>query len=362
MDTIKKNEFCILTSFLMKCFFVGISIHNITYITKQDSWISIIIAFIIGLIPLLLFNKLINLEPNLNINKLINKYFGNFFGNFLNLFLILSVTFHASIVLWNLSNFINSQFLFKTPILAISIFFMIPVIYTVNKGLKTIGRTGMVLFIINILFFLLSFLSVINKIDLSNLSPTLENGIFPILDGALVEFSYCALAYFLLLIIPKNNISQNKNLGKCLLKIYIYNFIVMFIFMFLILTVFGQRLANLYQYPEYHLLKTINVADFLQRVESVLSFQWLFDFCMSLIIFVYYIKTSLQQTLKLENKFDLLFIILISIIIIILSVTIFKDNTIAYDFLGKIYKYIRVFILFFIPLFIWIVVKVRKKS
>lgn len=360
MDTIKKDEFCVLTSFLMKCFYVGIAIHNITYITKQDSWISIIIAFIVGLIPLLLFNKLINLEPNLSINQLIYKYFGKIIGTFLNIFLILSVTFHASIVLWDLSNFIHSQFLFKTPVLAIGIFFMISVIYTVNKGLKTIGRTGMVLFILNIFFAILSFLSVINKIDISNLFPVFEFGVIPILDGALVQTSYCALAYFLLLIIPKNNIIENKNLGKSLLKIYVYNFIIMFTFMFLILTVFGPTLTILYQYPEYHLLKTINVADFLQRVESFLSFQWLFDFCMSLIIFVYFIKTSIQQTLKIENKFNMLIITIAAIIIVILSSIIFKDNTVAYDFLGTIYKYIRIFILFFIPLIIYMTVKIKK--
>ena len=361
MDTIKKNEFSVLGFFMMRCFYIGISIHNITYIAKQDSWISIIIAFIVGLIPLFMFYKLNDLEPNLTFHQLIKKYFGKFWGNAINIFFICTVIFHASIALWNLCNFVNSQFLFKTPVLAIAIFFMIPIVYTVNKGLKTIGRTGIILFIISIIMFI-SFLSIFSKMDFSNLKPTFEGGIIPILDGALIEFSFCVLSYFPLLVVPKNNIVNNQKIMKTLLKVYLLSFFTTIIIMLAILTIFGSPLANLYQYPEFHLLKIINVANFFQRVESVLSFQWLFDFAVSLMVFIYFIKTSVQQLVNMEHKHDLLFILGIAAVIIFLSSTIFVNDTIAYDFFGNIYKYIRLFISFFMPLMILIVCLLKRRK
>ena len=207
MNTIKQNEFSVLTYFISRCFFAGVAIHNITYIAKQDSWISVILAFLIGIIPYALFYALLNFEPSLNIVQLIKKYCGKFWGTIVNLILICSLTLHASIVLWNLSNFINSQFLFKTPVLIISIFFMIPVIYTVSKGLKVIGRTSMILFLMTVVIFVITALSLFSKIDLSNLFPMFENGIVPILDGALIELSYSVLAVYPLLVVPKNDIS-----------------------------------------------------------------------------------------------------------------------------------------------------------
>jgi len=361
MNTIKKSEFSVLGFFMMRCFYIGIAIHNITYIAKQDSWISIIIAFIVGLIPLFVFYNLNKLEPSLTFHQLIKKYFGKFWGNAINIFFICTVTFHASIALWNLSNFINSQFLFKTPVLAIGIFFMIPIIYTVNKGLKTIGRTGIILFIISSIMFL-SFFAIGGLMDFSNLKPTLEFGITPVLDGALIEFSYCILSYFPLLIVPKNNIIDNKKIMNSLLKIYLFTFITTIMIMLAILTIFGAPLANLYQYPEFHLLKIINVANFFQRVESFLSFQWLFDFAMSLMVFIYFIKTSTQQLVNMENKHDLLFILGIATIIIFLSSTTFINDTIAYNFFGNIYKYIRLFISFIMPVMILLIIKIKKKS
>ena len=258
METIKQNEYSTLTFFISRCFYTGVAIHNITFLAKQDSWISIILAFIIGIIPFILnicgnavFLALINIEPSLSFTQRVKKYCGKTLGTIINIILIVSVTYHASIVLWNLSNFINSQFLFKTPIIVISIFFMIPIIYTVSKGLKTIGRTSMVLFLITIVIYVITLLSLIGKLDISNIFPILENGITPILDGTLVELSYSVLAIFPLLIIPKNNISENQKLKKSLITFYIINFLSMLIVMFLIITIFGSPLANLYQYTEF---------------------------------------------------------------------------------------------------------------
>lgn len=362
MDTIKQNEYSILTFFISRCFYTGIAIHNITFLANQDGWISLIIAFILGFIPMILFNALLNIEPSLSFTQLVKKCCGKFLGNIINIFLIVSILFHAGIVLWNLSNFINSQFLFRTPVMVIAILFMIPVVYTTSKGLKTIGRTSVVLFLLSIVIYAITFLSLITKLDISNIFPVFENGINPILDGSLVQLSYSVLAIFPLLIIPKDNISQNHKLTKSLFKFYIFNFITMFIVMFLIITIFGSPLANLYQYPEFNILKTVNVANFFQRVESILAFQWLFDLAIGLIIFVYFIKTSFQQTFNLENKFGNIFILIIAAIIIFISTVIFKNNTVAYDFLGKTYKYVRLIILFFIPLIIYIIARIRKNK
>ena len=79
METIKKNEFSILTYFLTRCFYTGIAIHNIIFLAKQDSWISIIIAFIIGFIPMILFNALLNIMRSFVFSRLkISKFFINY--------------------------------------------------------------------------------------------------------------------------------------------------------------------------------------------------------------------------------------------------------------------------------------------
>ncbi len=335
-----KNEYSILTFFITRCLYAGIAIHNICFIAKQDSWLSIILAFIVGLVPFSIYIKLLNKEPNLNIQQMLNKHLGKL-GYILNILLIIIVTIDASIILWNLSNFVNSQFLFKTPIYIIAIFFMIPVIYTINKGINAIGRTAVILFIIDMLMYVTCFVTLIFKIDLNNMLPIFEDT--SILGGALIELSYNIISIFILLSIPKNNIKDYST--KTLIYFYVFNFLTAFLVIFFIIGIFDANMTNLYQYPEFHILKTINIANFFQRVESILAFQWLIDFIMGLILFIYFIKTSIIEITKYKND-NIIYII--GIIIIVLSLSMFKNNTVAYNFLGNIYKYIRLLV-FIIP-------------
>ena len=78
-------------------------------------------------------------------------------------------------------------------------------------------------------------------------------------------------------------------------------------------------------------------------------------------VFVYFIKNAIEQTFNVNKKFDKIILLIICIAIIYLSTIIFKNNTIAYDFLGKTYKYVRVTVLFLIPLIIYIIARIRKK-
>ena len=64
----------------------------------------------------------------------------------------------------------------------------------------------------------------------------------------------------------------------------------------------------------------------------------------------------------MENKHNIWFILIIAGIIIFLSSTTFVNDTIAYDFFGNIYKYIRLFISFVLPVLILIIIKLKKKS
>lgn len=351
---ITKNEYNILTFFMMRVLFAGVAIHNICFIAKQDSWLSIIIAFIIGIIPYFLFIKLLNIEPNYNISQNMSKYLGKI-GLIFNIILVIVVTLDASIILWNLSNFVSSQFLFKTPIWVIAIFFMLPVIYTTNKGISTIGRTATILFIISMIMYITCFITLIFEIDIMNIFPILETNFNSILDGSLMEISYNIITIFTLLSIPKKEIKDVSN--KSLIKFYIFNFITTFLVVFFIIGIFGSPLTNLYQYPEFHILKTINIANFFQRVESLLAFQWLLDFIIGLVIALYFIKATIKECFKFKN--ETIIHLVTSLVIIVTSICIFKNNTVAYNFLASTYKYLKL-ILVVIPLILYIKILFSK--
>ena len=90
--------------------------------------------------------------------------------------------------------------------------------------------------------YLITFLTLFSKIDLSNIKPIFENGPLPIINGSLIELSYSIISLIVLLIIPKTNIMGNNRLNKAIIFFYIFNFITIFLVVFFILSIFNMRI------------------------------------------------------------------------------------------------------------------------
>ena len=352
-------EYSYLTSFLIRSLFFGPAIYSILHFALQDGWISIIISFILSFIPLIIYYKLLNHNPHDNIVSINNKL--GTLGKLINILLILFVLFHAGLILWNLTNFIYSQFLFQTPLLVISIVLAISIFYVSIQNLATIARTGTVFFIISTILFFIAAFSLAGECDLNSLKPVLNSGLSPILKGSFASLGLNIFPIFIILIIPKNDIKNNNKLLSSFFKVYIFRFICMLAVLIICISILGIELTNLYQYPEYHILKTINIANFFQRVESILSIQWIFEAVMAIALCLYYVKESITKTFNFKNKFNLINIVsLISVLLI--AKYVFTNNTIAESFYKNIYPFLTLIFFLIIPFLVLIVTKFKKNK
>ena len=115
----------------------------------------------------------------------------------------------------------------------------------------------------------------------------------------------------------------------------------------------GIDLSIIYQYPEYAVLKRINLFNFLDRIENILSMQRIIKMFMMLCIFTYFISSTLDKS---NNK---KYIIIITVITILISSQIFRTNTHFNTFVTNYLPLMR--ILFLILIFIVIMgTKIKK--
>lgn len=356
---VTNSEYACLSSFLMRSLFFGPAIYSILHFALQDGWISIILSFVLSFIPLIIYYKLLNHNPDDNIVTLNNKL--GIVGKIINIILTIFVIFHACLILWNLTNFIYSQFLFQTPLFVIAIVLLIGIFYVSTKNLTTIARTGTIFFIISTILYITAVLSLIKEFDVNGLKPILNSGIFPVLKGSFSSLGLNILPLFIILIIPKNDIKNNDKILSSFFKVYTFIYLCMLFVLIICVAILGIELTNLYQYPEYHILKTINIANFFQRVESVLSIQWIFDAVMTMSLCIYYAKESLTKTFKFKNKFNLINIIAI-VIILFVSQYIFSSNTVAEAFYKNIYPFLTFGFFLIVPLIILIITKIKKTT
>lgn len=331
---------------------------NLTHLLKNagvDSYISVIFAAIISIVFLIIFKYIYNFKPELSLGEKIKYIFGNKLGLTINIILSLLVRLFAVIMYFILTDFIISQFLPETPSKIIGLVFAITIIYTTTKGIEIISRIGFILLFLSIIFFLITLLGLFPNIDLSNIKPILEFGIQkPFISSfnlILINF----VPIFTLLCIPKNQIIDNEKFNKYLIIMYVISIIIILFTIIGIIGNMGIDLATIYQYPEYAVLKRINLFNFLDRIENILSMQRIIKMFMMICIFTYFISNTL-------NKNNKNYIVVIAIISIFFSSQLFNSNTQFNTFVTNYLPVMRILFLLIILIVLAKIIIIKRKK
>lgn len=314
---------------------IGISLYTTIKIAGIDSYISVFIGGILGIIPLLLVLYIFSYDidkPIYEKNKII---FGNFLGNIINFIISILYLVVAITILFNTSNFIVSQYLSDTPLLLIMIIFMLVILHAVNKGIECISRVSAIFVIITLFFFLFGICGTISEVKIDNLKPFLEFGLEKPIIGGFVNTLMSTAPIYTILIIPKKDICDNEKTAKYLIISYMIASITLFLISFVANAVLGKYLTGLYQFPGYIALKRISLFGFIDRIENFLSLQWILSAFVTLSMIIYYLIKNIKK-----NGNSKILNILVGSIIIFLSYKSFRNNTAFNSYLYNYYPYI----------------------
>lgn len=318
MKKITNLEIGSLTYFIVRSFFVAICFNSIIHIANQDSYLSIIIGTFIGLVPIICFYILFNYEPSLNIFEKSNKLFGKIIGNIINSILII-FTFGLSLIVFNnLITFVYSQYLNKTPDIFIAIMFIICIFYSLLKGLHNNLRTCIILFFFSAILYSISVIGLITHISIDNFKPFFNSNF---INGSFKYVSYAVLPLYLLLLIPKNKISNNCKTNKTIFIFYIISSLCLFIINCVVIGTFGIKLTLLYDYPEFQVLKYVSLIGLSARLDSILFIQWIFDMLIFVIFGLQFCIDGIRNIIKIKRN---ILIYIFPLLIIILNELIFS--------------------------------------
>ena len=356
---IKVSHFGSLMMMLMFSCFLGILDASCFNIAGVDSWMIPILGTIVGFPILILYLYIYNYRKDLNLNYLNIYLFGKKYGRLFNVIILLFVMTFTMITFWNLTSFVASQYLYDTPQWFIDIIFIATTFYFFSKSERTIFRSSLILIYIVLFLYLVSFLGLMDKISINNVRPVLEHGIMPVLKGLYNYVAYVIFPIFTLSVINRDKINK-KNLNKWIIITYLVSNFLIFTMLFLLVSVFGIELATLYQYPTYHILKRVFIGGFIERLENVLSIQYIIVLFIPCAFTSYYSLKSIRDITGISKN---IFIYPILILIMFISQYIFKSNTYGEYFLIHTYPIFMGIILIVIPIFIALKIrKVEKKK
>ncbi|MDQ0216029.1 spore germination protein KB [Oikeobacillus pervagus] len=301
MEKISSNQFLIFAwMFTLGSAILYVPNLLVEY-SKQDAWISSLLAMLFCFILIGIYLLMFRLFPNKTVFQILECVFGKRFGKIIGLFIIISFHYLISVMtLRDFGDFLIVHILPETPLSVIHLIFLIVVAYSVKQGIEVIGRTSQILLPIPIFFYLLSAVLLLNKSDITHLLPIAADGWKPIVRASIANIGFPYLETFILVtllpfVTPKTKISKPFCLGVLLGSLML---IIATVYSLMVL---GVEYSENKIYTPYLLGAEINVANVIQRVEIIISSIWFVSMFIKMCLVVLATTIGLQQIFELRD-------------------------------------------------------------
>lgn len=298
---ISGRQLAILTFFLT----VGNSILLMPSIAastaKQDTWISMLLAFAIGLLLILLYASIGKKAGADGLEAFINRVMGKWMGGAMLGVLLFYLFFLTALSLRDLGIFMTVQLMTETPLEVVLLTFVLVSAVAVKLGLETFARAAEIIFPLFLFLFILLLVFVVGKVDIANLRPMFNSGWNRIVYGGLnvAHFPYFNLFTFVFLY---DAVSDPEQAKAGLLKGMVLGGLLLSALTVVCILVMGPEATARHLYPGYALGKTIHFGQYLQRVEIIMALLWFVSIFFRVTILFYCTVNCAARWFKLSGK------------------------------------------------------------
>jgi len=273
---------------------------TVATISKQDAWLVALINPIFGLLILWLYYLLGSRYPDKTLIGISREILGKVIGTIVSVGYILAMLLTYSHIAYYIGDFVGHN-MHETPVYAINMMFFFAAAVAVLYGIETIGRASELFLIFVTSLFFLSMLFVAPNAQLENLMPVLEKGPVPVLKGcvflsALVTFPMAAL----LMMFPVS-VDNVPEAAKGIVKGYLISSLIVFVSIFLSVTVLGSTIVAKSSYPTLFLVREINVGMVITRLEYFVSAIWIITQLCVCAVFSYAGTMGTAELLSLKD-------------------------------------------------------------
>lgn len=300
---------------------------------KQDAWLSIIPSMSTGLISILVMTALAKRYPGLTIiqysSKILGKWLGTILGIYYTYFWFISI----SVMTIQHSVFINTLLLPKSPFIVGSLTLLLLSSVIVIAGIEIIGRCTEFHTILYLVFLIPLFFLMIGDSDPGQIKPILAEGLFPVLQGAVIPSGAFMNQMFILgWLIPFLN--QPEKARK--VSIIALSGITLFIFIIVLFTimVLGPLTGKL-NYSFLSVIQYIGVQGSFERLEAIAVSMWVMGYFTKLSVSLFIVCLSISQLFGIRNYRDIVYPT--ALLCLIGSVWIFKNSAELLSYLTFIY-------------------------
>lgn len=326
---------------------------------RQDAWLAALLGLAVGLLLVCLYCALGRRFPESNLTAYSESIFGTWAGRAVSLLFFTYALILGSLVLRNIGDFITTEMMPETPIEAIHALMLLVVIFAIRLNFEALGRAAEIFFFPVTGIFFLTTVLILPHTEVHHLLPIFEGGIKPIIRGS-ISFIGLPFLELVLFVVLFPYVNRPKAVRKgFLIGTGLAGF---WLFLATLVSLIGLStvITELTIYPTYYVVKKINVADFIQRVESTLAVLWFISIFFKLAICMYTALLTLGQAFRLKKPRSLA--IPLAMIMFILSIVAYPNVAYFREFAFTIWPFYAATFGLLLPLVLFVGSAFRRRS
>lgn len=325
---------------------------------KQDVWLAVLLSMLLAVPIFLVYSRLLTVYPGMGLYDILIHVFGKIFGRILAIPFIWFAFHLGSLVIRNFVEFIIIVSIPETPEYIIAAFMAVFCIWAVRAGIEVIGRwTSIMLPILIIVIIIVTFLFA-NLITFENLKPVLANGLTPVLNTAFSVFAF-PFAETVLFTTVLSNLRPKSNPYK----VYFWGLLIGGLIILLIsvrsLITLGEGNISILYFPSYASVRLINIGNFLQRIEVSVTLVFIISGFIKISICLYSAGVGIAKIFNVSDYHHI--IAPIGLLMMVLSIIVYKSTVEMFEWADKIYKYYAFPIEVVLPVIILIAAEIKAR-
>lgn len=328
--------------------------RRVAEFANADGWLLIIFATLIALVYIYLITSLGEMFPNDSFADYTSRIVSRPVGILISILFVFKIFLSAALELRIFTEIIKQIILFNTPSQVISAGMLFVSAAAAFKGYETRARLAEILIFIAFIPLIIVFCTAAADVDPSNLKPFLTTSPSNILQGSiLASFAFSGIE-LCLLVFPYVNRHENVKKGAALSVLVIGA--LMLVITVLTTMRFGLSIVN-HKWPVLEMMDAVSLpGSFIERQNALIISFWIISVFAILNACLFFSSILIRDILKRENSFVYIFIC--AIIIYGLSL-IPESEAAAYEMIDMMNTTFGIAYLFFIPVILFIIAKLR---
>ena len=286
---------------------------------KQDVWIAIGIATLIGIGLMYFYYSLNRLLPNKNLFEMMEYCFTRPVAIFISFGYSTFFFFLSCRVLRDFAELISSAILPVTPIEVIVLTFMVVIAYIVYLGLEILGRVTEIFtpYLLGFIILLAILLIVSGEIKLHNIEPVLGDGLKPVVKTifpSLISFPFGELVVFTVIL---SSVTEFKKCKKVSLISVLVAGGFLVLGSLLVLVTLGADVMQNANFPLLSTAKRVSIGHFIERIDPIVVFITMLGILVKSAVYLYGGLKGLEYVFRVPYRY---FVFPISMIVAIFSI------------------------------------------